>query len=150
MTCLIKCIHLSFLSFLYVKKVGENRQTVERQLIGFFVDGLLQDSLKMKLMRDNANSFQAVVNTSVPEHNPMQRLNLRTNQGEPLGSRGAPMEIDLMRHSRRPWQQGSGDRSNNYRTTQHVHVVNQSNRPLNKPGVTCYKCGRRGAIQTWN
>ena len=65
MTCLIKCIHLSFLSFLYVKKVGENvqiyaerlltsgkdnfspdidRQTVERQLIGFFVDRLLRQS----------------------------------------------------------------------------------------------------------
>ena len=95
-------------------------------------------------MRGNANSFQAAVNTSVPEQNPMQRLNLRTNQGEPLGRRCAPMEIDLMRRSRRPCQQGSGDRSNNNRTTQHVHVVNQSNRPLNKPGVTCYNCGRRG------
>ena len=42
-----------------------DRQTVERQLIGFFVDGLLQDSLKMKLMRDNPNTFQAAVNTAL-------------------------------------------------------------------------------------
>ena len=121
-----------------------DRQTAERQLICFFVNGLLQNSLKMKLMRDNPNTFQAAVNSALQEQNLRRRFNLRTNQGEPLGRRDAPMEIDHMRHSRRPRHQGSGDRSNYYRITQHVHAVNQSNRPHNKKGAICYNCGRRG------
>ena len=127
-----------------------DRQTVERQLIGFFVDGLLQDSLKMKLMRDNPNTFQAAVNTALQEQNLRRRFNLRTNQGETLGRRDVPMEVDHMRHSRHPRHQGTGDRSNHYRKAQHIHAVNQrnavnqSNRPHNKTGVICYNCGRQG------
>lgn len=121
-----------------------DRQTIERQLIGFFVDGLLQDSLKMKLMRDNPNTFQAAVNTALQEQNLRRRFNLRTHQGETLGHRDTPMEIDHMRHSRRPRHQGSTDRPNHYQRTQHVHAVNQSNRPYNKSSVICYNCGKRG------
>lgn len=89
------------------------------------MDGLLHDSLKMKLMRDNPNTFQAAVNTALQEQNLRRRFNLRTNQGERLGRRDAPMEADHMRHSRHPRHQGTGDRSNHYRKAQHIHAVNQ-------------------------
>ena len=54
--------------------VGTDRQTVECQLIGLFIDGLAQDSLKMKMRRDNPITFQAAVNTALQEQNLRKRF----------------------------------------------------------------------------
>ena len=50
--------------------------TVESQIIGFFVDGLYHDFLKMKVMHDNPNTFQGMVTTAMNEQNLHKRFNL--------------------------------------------------------------------------
>ena len=46
---------------------GADRRTIANQLIGFFINGLCQDSLKMKLMRDNPDNFQNAVKIALHE-----------------------------------------------------------------------------------
>lgn len=120
-----------------------DRHTIERQLIGFFVDGLQHDSLKMKLMRANPGTFQAAVTIALQEQNLMRRFSLRTNMGEYRSQRDTPMEIDHMRHSRRSGQR-SDDRNRSHRA--HIHAVSNAQRP-NGPEIICYNCGKGGHIK---
>jgi hypothetical protein len=52
-------------------------EAIERQLGEFFIDGLLHDYLKMKVMRDNPVSLQNVVNSAMAEQNLRKRFDLR-------------------------------------------------------------------------
>ena len=45
--------------------VGRKSQRLGHQLMGFFIDRLAKDSLKMKLLRDNPTTFQTAVNTAL-------------------------------------------------------------------------------------
>ena len=51
---------------------------VGSQMIGFFVDGLYNDFLKMKVMHDNPNTFQGAVTTAMNEQNLLRRFNLHS------------------------------------------------------------------------
>ena len=51
---------------------------VESQMIGFFVDGLYHDFLKLTVMGDNPNTFQGVVTVAMNEQNLHRRLNLHS------------------------------------------------------------------------
>ena len=42
---------------------------IERQLIDIFVDGLLNDQLKMKILKDQPKTLQDAVATCTIEHN---------------------------------------------------------------------------------
>ena len=42
---------------------------VEGQMVGFFIDGLHHDYLKMKVMRDNPDKFQNAVTIAMNEQN---------------------------------------------------------------------------------
>ena len=83
-------------------QVGTDRQLIEKQLIGFFIDGLAQDSLKMKLLRDNPPTFQAAVNTALQEQNLRKQFQLRTNHSwqQITTSHHEPMEVDHIRPRR--------------------------------------------------
>jgi len=86
------------------------------QLIGFFVDGLAHDYLKMKVMRENPQNFQAAVASAMREQNLRKRFNLRAGYDEDKSSRQyasksnpepvaprneEPMEIDHLRPARK-------------------------------------------------
>ena len=50
---------------------------IERQLVGFFVDGLVHDYLKMRVMRENPATLQAAVGYAMTEQNLRKKFNLR-------------------------------------------------------------------------
>ena len=50
---------------------------IERQLVGFFVDDLVHDYLKMRVMRQNPATLQAAVASAMTEQNLRQIFNLR-------------------------------------------------------------------------
>ena len=45
-------------------------------MIGFFVDGLYHDFLKMTVMHDNPNTFQGAVTVAMNEQSLSRRFNL--------------------------------------------------------------------------
>ena len=51
---------------------------VERQLIGFFVECLHHDYLRMKVMRDNSNNFQYAVQAALNEQNLRKQFQIRS------------------------------------------------------------------------
>lgn len=73
---------------------------IERQLVGFFIDGLAHDYLKMKVMRENPATLQAAVTSTMNEQNLRKRFNLRVGRAETF-RREEPVQIDHLRPSRR-------------------------------------------------
>ena len=65
-------------------------------MIGFFVDGLYHDFLKMKVMHDNPNTFQGAVTTAMNEQNLHRRFNLHFTSS-PTIQEEEPMEIGHVR-----------------------------------------------------
>ena len=50
---------------------------IERQLVGFFTDGLYYDYLKIKVMRENTEELRRAVAIAMAEQNLRKRFNLR-------------------------------------------------------------------------
>ena len=69
---------------------------VESQMVGFFVDGLYLDFLKMKVMHDNPNTFQGAVTTAMNEQKLCRRFNLHSTSS-PTIQEEEPMEIGHVR-----------------------------------------------------
>ena len=69
---------------------------IERQLVGFFIEGLAFDYLKMKVMRENPDRLQAAVHIAMTEQNLRRKFNLRTGRED----RAEPMEVDQARPPR--------------------------------------------------
>ena len=65
---------------------------VKSQMIGFFVDALCHDFLKMKVMCDNPKTFQGAVATAMNEQNLCKRFNLDATSS-PTIQEEEPMEI---------------------------------------------------------
>ena len=71
-----------------------DKVVVESQLVGFFIDGLYHDFLRMKVMRENPKTFQAAVQSALAEQNLRKRFPLRTNDTHSGITRNEePMEI---------------------------------------------------------
>lgn len=71
--------------------------------IGFFIDRLYFDRLKLKVMRDNPRTMQETINSARAEHNLQQRFQLRTGRTyfAPPSNTGKPMEINHYRQKKR-------------------------------------------------
>ena len=77
---------------------------MQRQLVGFFIDGLAHDYLKMKVMRENPVEFECAVGIATEEQNLRQKFALRTrfrsDSDRPMHYRvrthapHEPMEVD--------------------------------------------------------
>ena len=68
---------------------------IERQLVGFFVDDLVHDYLKMRLMRENPATFQAAVGSAMTEQKLRKRFNLRIGRVTDSNVRHTePMEVE--------------------------------------------------------
>ena len=59
---------------------NQGGDAIERQLTDIFVDGLLNDELKMKILRDQPNTLQGAVATCINEQNLRTRVQM-SHQG---------------------------------------------------------------------
>ncbi len=119
----------------------------EGQLVGFFIDGLYSDRLKLKVMRDNPPNMQAAINSARAEYNLQQRFQLRTGRNVFVQDSNVnePMDIEHYRYKRsrneyvRPMRQGQTDRRKF--PSRQVHEVQK---PRPKSEITCWACNRKG------
>ena len=121
-----------------------DKAVVESQLVGFFIDGLYHDYLRMKLMRENPKTFQLAVQSALTEQNLRKRFNLRTNEKEvPPQRNEEPMEIDHIRPQKKCFLCKKMGHLAKHCRLRSVNAVQQI-----KHGVTselsCWHCGEEG------
>ena len=108
---------------------NQGGDAVERQLIDIFVDGMTNDQLKMKILRDIPDILQAAIGIATNEQN----LRARVNMSHTTKAVHESMEVDHSRGQRfRPSRQ-----ANRVNST----VNNGSRRP-----VRCWHCNREGHV----
>ena len=98
--------------------LGQGGDVVERQLIDTFVDGINNDQLKLKILRDRPDTLQGAISIATNEQN--------------LRARGALSHLAEMKHL---WREV--DHSGNRR-----FFRSQQNRHVN--AIKCWKCGQEG------
>ena len=118
----------------------------QRQLIDIFVDGLSEDSLKLKILRENPATLEAAITTATNEQNLRRRFNLRTRHREvPDEER---MEVDHYRPAPRCFKcHRVGHRSKDCRSKTDVNAVVNIKQPMGNDGkrdMLCWYCGRKG------
>ena len=91
------------------------QQAKATQLVGYFIDGLVSDQIKMKLLRVNPPTLDEAVNSAIYEVNLRKRFSLRTTGREHFEQSGhEPMDIGHIRPRRwqtsRPNRNGPNDR----------------------------------------
>ena len=106
---------------------NQGGDAVVRQLIDVFVDGLTQDNLKMKILRDQPDTLQGAIAIATNEQNLRARVQLTHTTPQ---RREVPMEVD---HSR--GQQFKRD--NDFRRV-------NSAQPERK--IICWNCAQEGHI----
>lgn len=118
----------------------------QRQLIDIFVDGLLEDSLKLKVLRGNPADLEAAITTATDEQNLRRRFNLRTRHHEiPDEER---MEVDHYRPVQRCFKcHRVGHKSKDCRSKARVNAVTNNDHPMQTEGkreLLCWYCGKKG------
>ena len=122
---------------------------IERQLIGFFIDGLAFDYLKMKVMSDNPLTLQAAIRVAMNEQNVRKRFSLRSGHSEKyVNSQHEPMEDGHYRptgqcfHCKK-WGQKARDCT--FRRKQINFVENSSYRARpSMSEIVCWRCNKKG------
>ena len=104
---------------------NQRGDAIERQLIDILFDGLLNDQLKMKLLRDRPNTLQGAVTTCTNEQNLRTRVQLSYQSSN---STHRSMEVD---HSR-----GQFNFKNKFNRVNSA-INTQANRP-----IRCWNCGQ--------
>ena len=121
----------------------EARAAVDRQLVEILTDGLREDSLKRKILRENPVTFNAAVTVAVAEQNVLHRFSLklgptaRAIHRDTQSRREEPMEID---HSRplRCFKCGGPHRKRDCPKLR-INAVEQPSPP--RPPIQCWTCG---------
>lgn len=103
---------------------------IQRQLVGFLIDGLGSSDLKMKVMRENPRTFDEAVNIANSEENLRRRFNLRVGREE-------PMEVDHIRN-RKCFK--CGNPNHQARDCRMVHAVQQTR-------LVCWNCREQGHVR---
>ena len=130
--------------------------TVNLQLVGFFIDGLHSDLVRMKVMRENPLTLQAAVAVATREEDLRVRYDLRLNQNQetqkvkhrprvPIDPE-EPMEVGHAR-SRRCYKcnrlghiaKHCRVRNDRIPPRKDVNAVNNAPR-----AITCWRCGVQG------
>ena len=108
---------------------NQGGNAVERQLIDIFVDGLQNDQLKMKILRDLPDTLQGAVVIATTEQNLKNRVQLSHNTTQ----KETPMEID---HSR----------GQKFRYKNRFNRINSAENTQSRRPVRCWNCGQEGHI----
>ena len=98
-------------------------------MIDIFVDGLQNDHLKMKILRDLPDTLQGAVVIATTEQNLRNRVQLSHNTTQ----KETPMEID---HSR----------GQTFRYKNRFNRINSAESTQSKRPVRCWSCGQEGHI----
>ena len=53
---------------------GQGYDAIQKQLVGYFIDGLYRDGMKLKVMRDNPDTLNAAVTIASRERNLQKRI----------------------------------------------------------------------------
>ena len=104
---------------------NQGGDAIERQLIEIFVDGLIQDHLKLKILRDQPDTLQGAIALATNEQN--LRARVQMSHGFSTPRKETPMEVD---HSR----------GQCFRYRNRVNTTQQNKR------VKCWNCGQEGYI----
>ena len=78
---------------------NQGGNAVERQLIDIFVDGLVNDQLKMKILRDQPNTLQGAVGIATNAQNLRERVQM-SHHNYSSNNTHTPMEVDHSRGQR--------------------------------------------------
>jgi hypothetical protein len=122
---------------------------VQRQLVDFFIDGLADDGLKLKVLREEPLCIEEAINTAHREASLRKRFSLRLNQGPSRDTprptlnhesrKVEPMEIGHMR-AKGCFKCGKqGHRAKDCRT---VLAVSRRDKAL-----VCWRCGQPGHLR---
>lgn len=127
---------------------GELLPGIERILIDYFLDGIQDNTIKMKLLRESPTSLKRAVEIANSEQQLKARYQLRIGgtvpsttddhlAGHSSHRREEPMEVDATRFKGACFKCGHrGHKSTNCKA---VRVVES-----NHKNVTCWECGKRG------
>lgn len=114
---------------------NEGSPVIERQLIDIFVDGLRENSLKLKVLRDKPDTLQKAILLVTNEQNLRTRLNHR-HDDRPL----EPMDVSHMRRLRCMKCQKFGHLARQCRAKASVNNVNDARE------IVCFNCRNKGHI----
>lgn len=125
---------------------------MESQLVGYFIDGLAHDYMKMKVMRARPTFFSEAVLAATEEQNLRKRFQLRTGHETPRSVSNddgvEPMDISharprlQCRYCNKKGHHVRDCRVRKYRQSQ-VNAAG-SKTPVSKQDVICYNCGYKG------
>lgn len=118
---------------------------IQRQLIDIFVDGLLEDHLKMKILRDNPNNLEAAITSATNEQNIRRRFNLRTRHHQIPDEE--EMEVDHYRPAPRCFRcKRTGHRAKDCKAKITVNSVEgtDKNQGYNGQDRLCWYCNKKG------
>ena len=145
--------------------VGQPDDVRDRQLVGYFIDGLSEDYMKIKVMREDPVNLQNAINVATAEQNLRKRFNLRAGhdfKSERYEKGSQPMQVDHYRNRNRCYIcHKPGHYAKQCRTKAHnvsavdaIKAPSQPNgqKPRTNTRSVCWNCGKVGhfARDCWN
>lgn len=135
--------------------LGQPADVKDRQLVGYFIDGLYHDYMKMKVMRENPVTLQLAVDIATREQNLRKRFNFRNGVTKvPVSqvSGEESMEVDHFRKRPRCYNCGKrGHLAKVCSSRKQVHAVQERDfvaktSQKQSRNVQCWSCGSLGHI----
>jgi hypothetical protein len=141
--------------------IGDGLQVVEQQLIMFFTEGLIQPSVRAKVIRENPRTFQNAVTLATGEQNICARIKRRSQFEGAVAQENTrddrqlePMEVN---HTRRQHKSCSYCRRSGHvisecrvRQKSQINEVREAVKNTNNGSKNgrCWFCGRQGHFQS--
>lgn len=130
---------------------GPGNPAVERQLTEIFIDGLRDDHLKLKLMRDRPATLQGAITAATTEQNLRKRVSMthpkphfQTHNSQGFES----MEVDHLQQKKCFKCHNFGHTARNCQQRM-INVVQGNRKEINnrRRSLECWNCGKMGHIQ---